>query len=102
MSYGLSQSVIEKLLLVFSLTSEIDEAILFGSRAKGTFKEGSDIDIALKGTELNMTLLRKIELDVDNLNLPYKIDLVIYNNIEEPLLTEHINRIGISIYKKTT
>jgi predicted nucleotidyltransferase len=102
MPYGLSESVIEKLLRVFSLISEIDEAILFGSRVKGTFKEGSDIDIALKGTELNMTLLRKIELDFDNFNLPYKIDLVIYSNIEEPLLTDHINRIGISIYKKTT
>jgi predicted nucleotidyltransferase len=102
MPHGLSEPVIEKLLYVFSLTSEIEEAVLFGSRAKGNFKEGSDIDIALKGTEINMALLRKIEMDFDNLNLPYKIDLVIYKNIEEPMLVDHIKRIGIRIYKKTT
>lgn len=100
MRYGLSETIIEKLLLVFTLTSEVEEAILFGSRAKGTYKEGSDIDIALKGQEINLILLRKIELDIDNFYLPYKVDLVIFSNIEEALLTDHINRVGICIYKK--
>jgi len=97
---GLSESVIEKLVSVFDKVDEIDEAVLFGSRAMGTFKEGSDIDIALKGQALNLALLRKTELKLEDLDLPYTIDLIIYHQIKEPLLTDHIDRVGICIYKK--
>jgi predicted nucleotidyltransferase len=100
MPYGLSETVIKKLLDVFSSTTEIDEVVLFGSRAKGNFKEGSDIDLALKGINLSINTIRKFELDIDNLLLPYVVDLVIYNNITEPLLTAHIDRAGICLYKK--
>lgn len=100
MHYGLSESVIEKIVYVFASVNEIEDAILFGSRAKGTFKEGSDIDIALKGSAINFKVLRKIELSLDDLFLPYVIDVVIYHKIKEPLLIDHINRVGISIYKK--
>ena len=100
MPYGLSETVIKKLLDVFSSTTEIDEVVLFGSRAKGNFKEGSDIDLALKGINLSINTIRKFELDIDNLLLPYVVDLVIYSNITEPLLTAHIDRAGICLYKK--
>ena len=101
MPYGLSESVIEKLLLIFSSTGEIEEAILFGSRAKGNYKEGSDIDITFKGSEMTTKLIRKIELDIDKLNLPYVVDILVYSDIKEPMLTDHIDRVGICIYKKT-
>ncbi|HBH82873.1 MAG: hypothetical protein A2X03_15645 [Bacteroidetes bacterium GWA2_40_15] len=101
MPYGLSETVIEKLISVFSSNSEIDEVIIFGSRAKGNYKEGSDIDISLKGAGITSSLIRKIELEIDNLYLPYKVDLINYNDIIEPMLTDHIDRVGICIYKKT-
>lgn len=101
MPYGLSESVIEKLLLIFSSTGDIEEAILFGSRAKGNYKEGSDIDIAFKGSEITTKLIRKIELEIDKLNLPYVVDILVYSDIKEPMLTDHIDRVGICIYKKT-
>lgn len=99
MPYGLSQTVYNKLLNVFKTTPAIDEAVLFGSRAKGTFKTGSDIDIALKGKKLDTILLRKIEMSIEDLVLPYHVDLILFNQIQEPNLIEHINRAGICIYK---
>ncbi|SFE82063.1 Nucleotidyltransferase domain-containing protein [Thermophagus xiamenensis] len=82
---------------VFSKNKDVEGVILFGSRAKGTFKEGSDIDIALIGDKLNMTSLRKIELELDELSLPYHLDVVIYKNIKEQALKEHIDRVGVRI-----
>jgi len=99
MNFGLSEKVLEKLITLFGKESDVEEVILFGSRAKGTFKEGSDINLALKGANANLQLLRKIELKIDNLMLPYVVDHVIYNEIKEPQLTDHINRTGICIFK---
>ncbi len=100
MNFGLSEQVLEKIITLFGKETDVEEVILFGSRAKGTFKEGSDIDLALKGANTDLQLLRKIELEIDDLMLPYVVDLVIYNKIKEPQLTDHINRTGICIYKK--
>lgn len=102
MRYGLSETVIERLTSVFASNPKIEVAILFGSRAKGTYKEGSDIDIALKGDLLDLPALRKIELEIDVLFLPYAVDMILFHKINEPLLTEHIKRFGICIYKKQT
>ena len=99
MNFGLSEQVLEKLITLFGKETDVEEVILFGSRAKGTFKEGSDIDLALKGANTNLKLVRKIELEIDDRMLPYVVDLVIYNEIKEPQLTDHINRAGICIFK---
>ena len=100
MRFGLSEKVIENLVNLFSAFDKIEEVTLFGSRAKGTFKEGSDIDLSLKGSMIDLQYIRKIELEIDRLDFPYAVDLVIYDKIKEPLLTEHINRIGICIYHR--
>lgn len=85
---------------VFRKFSEIDEIILYGSRAKGNYRTGSDIDLTLKGKNLNGNLLNKINLKLDDLYLPYILDLSIYNKIKNKELIEHINRVGVKIYKK--
>jgi len=100
MIYGLSEHTIQKLVDVFKRNNLIDAAILFGSRAKGTFREGSDIDIALKGEKLNVQMLKKIELQVDELMLPYEVNIIIYQTITNQQLIEHIKRAGITIYYK--
>ncbi|WP_197904747.1 nucleotidyltransferase domain-containing protein [Desulfosarcina alkanivorans] len=51
---------------------------MYGSRAKGNFKPGSDIDLTLKVNRLNLHLLNKISLELDDLLLPYTVDLSIY------------------------
>ena len=80
---------------------KIDEAILYGSRAKGNFKNGSDIDITLVGNDLNLSTINKIELELDDLLLPYTFDISIYHRISNPQLTDHIDRIGKIFYLKS-
>jgi len=98
--FGLSEKVVENLKTVFAENAKIDKAIVFGSRAKGNYKEGSDIDITIKGQNLDfddtLSLLRKI----DDLNIPYKIDLINYDNINEPDLKDHIDRVGIELFSR--
>lgn len=66
----------------------------------GTHKENSDVDIVIKGKNLTYNDLVKIENDIDNLLLPYKIDISLFEHIKNPDLIDHINRVGIEIYKK--
>jgi predicted nucleotidyltransferase len=71
--YGLSEKAIKKLVLLFEQMPEISKVILFGSRAKGNFRNGSDIDLALFGDKLDLKTLFKIEIALDDLMLPWKI-----------------------------
>ncbi len=93
--YGLKDIHIQKIKSVFENYLLIEKAILYGSRAKGNFLNGSDIDICLCGNKLDLTILNKIENDIDDLLLPYKVDISLYHKIENTLLKEHINRVGL-------
>ncbi len=100
MKFGLTDNTIQKIKTVFSNFSEIDQALLYGSRAKGNFKEGSDIDITFKGPQLTHHLLNQISSSLDELLLPYTMDLSLLSHIENQDLVDHINRIGIVFYDK--
>jgi type I restriction enzyme S subunit len=99
MKFGLQEKNIEAITAIFKKYSPIDSAVLYGSRAKGNFRPNSDIDLTLKG-ELDLTVLMKIETELDDLLLPYKIDLSIFHKLKNQDLIEHINRVGIEIYHK--
>lgn len=79
---------------------KIQEIVLFGSRAKGNFRTGSDIDVALKGVNITLNDLISISARLDELEMPYKFDLVIFDRIQEPNLTDHIQRVGICLYQR--
>ncbi|WP_163712867.1 nucleotidyltransferase domain-containing protein [Mangrovibacterium lignilyticum] len=100
MPYGLSDQTLASLQQLFSQHQEIDEVILYGSRAKGDFHEGSDIDLSLKGTKVDFSCIQKLSIEIDDLLLPYLFDLSIYRNISNRKLIDHIQRKGITIYKK--
>jgi uncharacterized protein len=102
MPYGIKNKSYSFIISTLKANPNIDEAILFGSRAKGNFKTGSDVDIALKGEEISMSDINELLNRFDEINMAYTIDLVIYKNIQDPLLLEHINRVGIEIYKNET
>ncbi len=75
--------------------------ILYGSRAKGTHKTGSDIDLTLFGEEdLTLDILYRIMEDLDNLLLPYTFDLSIFNHISDKDMISHIRRVGCTFYKQ--
>lgn len=95
---GLSDKDIESIQEVLRLFPKITEAILYGSRAKGTYRPGSDIDLTLIGNELSHQDLLNIELALDDLLLPYKIDLSLHHHLDNPQLIDHIDRIGILFY----
>jgi predicted nucleotidyltransferase len=98
--FGLRNSDIEKLHSVFMRFPEVEEVVLYGSRAKGNYHHGSDIDITMKGEELNGDMSSKILLALDDLLLPYMIDLSIFRQINNPDMIDHINRVGQLLYKK--
>jgi predicted nucleotidyltransferase len=73
---------------------------LFGSRAKGNYDPGSDIDIALKGEQMHLDDLIEFYVEMDKLLIPNKVDIVIFDRIGEQALIEHINRVGVVLYDK--
>jgi len=99
MEFGLSENTINILKKFFSEFPEIEEVKIYGSRAKGTYERGSDIDFALFG-EINFRLLSKISSEIDELTTPYKYDVADYKTIENKNLKDHIDRIGKTFYKK--
>ena len=94
---GLDKETFNKLKQVISSHTEITDVILYGSRAKGDYRPGSDIDLTLKGNKLTLSVLNSIEHELDELNLPYSIDLSIYDQIDNHELIDHINRVGQSL-----
>jgi len=94
--YGISQSALDKIKTVLFSMQGVEHVILYGSRAKGNYKEGSDIDLTIKGN-LTFDDLTKTSVALDDLNLPWKIDLSLYSQIKNKELLEHIDRVGVNI-----
>ena len=100
MTVGLSGKELDAITLVFKKFPNIQEAVLFGSRAMGTSKPGSDVDIALKGqVTLRDVAHVKAQLEEET-PLPYLFDVVDYRAIETPAFKEHIDKHGKSIYRR--
>ena len=97
---GLSDSVIEKICGVFACYPQVEKAVLYGSRAKGTYKTGSDIDLTLCGADLTLSVRHRIANELDDLLLPYTIDLSILRDIGDPDVIEHIQRVGMPMYER--
>lgn len=95
---GLSQPVIEKIQNIFKKHPTIDKVILYGSRAKGNYKNSSDIDLTMMTSERDLSFLFKIENEIDDLLLPYKVDLSIYSLLDNENLKDHIQRAGVVFY----
>ena len=96
--FGLSEDTIQKIISVFSHHPSIDDVIIYGSRAKGNYRNGSDIDLTVKTKEMSDREQFLIAEELDELNLPYTIDLSRYSQIENQNLIDHINRVGKIFY----
>ncbi|MBP8789826.1 MAG: nucleotidyltransferase domain-containing protein [Breznakibacter sp.] len=100
MPYGLTEEEIKGIVDILADDPKVEALILFGSRAKGNYSIGSDIDIAMIGKDLKLNDISKALVLLDELYLPYKLDLVIYHRIQEPALIEHICKVGIPLFKR--
>ena len=92
--FGLKPDTLERLKAIFQQHPKVQRVLIYGSRAKGNYRDGSDIDLTMQGEELDWRELQMIEREIDDLLLPYKVDLSIYSQIENKALQEHIKRWG--------
>lgn len=100
-NFGLSKTDFTSILATLQLFPEVDKAWIFGSRAKGNFHNGSDIDIAIAGNELKPEIVWRIAgILNEETSLPYKIDVVDFTHTAHKQLSEHISRVGIEIYHR--
>ena len=103
MKYGLPSEVVRKITAVFTQYPQVKSATLYGSRAQGNYKTGSDIDLTLHGdSDLTLSVVYRILDDLDDLLLPYTIDLSIFHDIGDPDVIEHIQRVGAPFYERDT
>ncbi len=99
MKFGLKEAIIAQINNVFAKYSQVESAILYGSRAKGNYKPGSDIDLTLTGSEVDLPLVHRIATALDDLLLPYTFDLSAYCHLSNPDLLDHIDRVGKLFYR---
>ena len=95
---GLDERTQEALISVFKKNAKIASVTLFGSRAKGNHKNGSDIDLAAHGANITFQEFLSLQGAIDDLMLPYKVDLVLFQDIESKDLLDHIARVGKKFY----
>jgi len=99
-SFGLDKNVMRSLSEIFESTSEIDKVVIFGSRAKGNFLEGSDIDLSISGKAISFDTLLNLMDKVENLGLLYKIDILNHRTITDADVLEHIHQAGKIFWKR--
>ncbi|MBL7766597.1 MAG: nucleotidyltransferase domain-containing protein [Chitinophagaceae bacterium] len=89
----------DTIISIFRKYSEIREVIIFGSRAKGTFKHGSDLDFAIRDSDISESTLSHLQSDFSESSLPYHVDLIDQSKLVDLDLIEHIHRVGKLFYK---
>lgn len=100
-SYGLIENDMAQIIAAIRQFDEIAAVVLFGSRAKGNYKTGSDVDLAVKGDRItHRTIAQLADALNEDLPLPYFFDIVHYNSLESPPLLEHIDRVGVVLYDR--
>lgn len=97
-NFGLSSQTISLLLSAFSKFPAIEKVKIFGSRAMGSYKPGSDIDLAIFAKPFSYNDLLDVELAIEDLELLYKVDLIDYSKIDHKELKEHIDKVGKIFY----
>jgi uncharacterized protein len=100
--FGLTPQTVEKIQSVLARFAQLDRAVIYGSRAKGNFRNGSDIDLTLFGDQLTHSDLREIENRIDDLMLAYSFDLSLFQHISNRGLVQHIERVGKEFFTKKT
>ena len=100
MKFGLSDTAIAIIHAIFKKYPTIEKAVIYGSRAKGNYKQGSDIDITLFGNTLSAHQLMHVSQELDDSALPYLVDISIFDQLDNASLREHIQRVGLVFYER--
>lgn len=100
MAFGLSESTCATARAILERYPAIAKAVIYGSRAKGNYKPGSDIDLTLIGDALDFKVLSSVASALDESDIPYTVDLSCFDRIDNPALREHIERVGVVFYQR--
>lgn len=98
--YGMTDDELELLCSLFARQREIERVILYGSRARGTHKPFSDVDITLLGVGLTRSHLSRLMTDIDESSLPYFFDISLFAKLTNPDLIEQIEHTGVVLYQR--
>ncbi len=99
-SFGLTIRDMETIVDIFKKHPAVHEVHVFGSRAKGSYQPGSDIDLAIMNEGVNTQELSRMRAAFEDSLLPYFVDLVNFPQLKHAELKEHIQRVGKVIYSK--
>jgi len=99
MKFGLSDTVIKELQDVFRRHANVEKVLIFGSRSKGNYRAGSDIDLAVIGTGIDYNQLLSMLCEIDDLELLYSVDLLDYKQKKGTPIGDHIDRVGQVFYE---
>jgi predicted nucleotidyltransferase len=101
MSFGLTKEDMVFIVSAIGQFDEIKKAVIFGSRAKGNYKPGSDVDIAIFGDGITFNTLSRLHAILEEESpMPYFFDIVDYSHLTHTELKEHIERVGITIFER--
>lgn len=100
MAFGISDAALNGIHSVFTGSRKVHRVRIFGSRAMGRQREGSDIDLAIEGEALTLDDLLDLRLGLENLQLPYRFDLLDLAMVDEPALRDHIERVGQVVFER--
>jgi len=101
MNDGLKDKHRTWIIKLLHFNEKVERAVLFGSRALGTFRPWSDVDIALCGRELTLYDQAQLAALMESLTIPQRVDLILYDQIDNEILKKHIQQDGIELYNKT-
>lgn len=100
MEFGLSDNTCASVRAILAHYPTIERAVLYGSRAKGNYQPGSDIDLTLMGDALDYQVLSSVASALDESDIPYTVDVSVFDRLDNPALREHIERVGVVFYQR--
>ena len=100
MTDGLKDAYRTAIVNLLRSNERVERAVLFGSRAKQTFTQGSDVDIALFGESLTTADQARLAAAMEELTVPQRVDLLLYDRVENTSLQKHVQREGVELYRR--
>jgi len=99
-NFGLKQRYSDILISIFSQHENVNKVIIYGSRAKGTHHDRSDVDLVIAESDLDRHSLGKLLFEINESDFPYTVDLQLLESIKNSDLKDHIKRVGKVLFER--
>lgn len=98
--FGLPDNTLATIRHILADCPAVEKAILYGSRAKGNYRPGSDIDLTLIGEQLDLRILGELAARLEESPIPYQVDLSLWQQLNYAKLRDHIERVGVIFFQR--